>query len=80
MALLGVVCHAVYRGEQGPIIRSRMAVGRLDEFLTCQKFWSADLGSRTVETEQCADFPMSVNFFSLRLRWTENTEAGLVEL
>ncbi len=32
--------RAVYRGKREAISLSRQAIGRSDEFLTCQKFWS----------------------------------------
>lgn len=38
-------------------------IGWLDEFMACQKFWSADSGSSTVEAEPQADSPTTVFFF-----------------
>ncbi len=32
--------RSVYRGKREAISLSRQAIGRSDEFLTCQKFWS----------------------------------------
>ncbi len=63
-----VVCHilVVYRGQRGPIIHFWTAVRRSDKFLTCQKFWSVDSGSLTVEAEQQLD-SLSVPFSSLCL-------------
>ncbi len=52
------------RGSEGWI--SRTAIGWCDKLLTCQRFWSADSGSCTVEAEQWLDSPTSVPFFSLR--------------
>lgn len=79
--------------EGGPIICSLTAVCLLDEFLTCQKFWSADADSRKFKAELRVDYPTPVPFLHLckvanrasenamaTRRWTESTEAGLVEL
>ncbi len=40
ISALSCSVRAVYRGKREAISLSRQAIGRSDEFLTCQKFWS----------------------------------------
>lgn len=51
---------------QGPVVCSQLVIRCSNEFVTCQKFWSADSGYHTVEEEPQADSP---TFLCASVEW-----------